>query len=273
MEKVLVLSDIHMRSAGQTIIGLDPLERLHTALAHCAARHGDAARLVLLGDFAHSGKIEEYERVKAALSGYHFDVTLLTGNHDNRKNLRQVFPDAPADENGFLNSTFDVGDTRFIALDTLQEPLTVGRDHSGYLCAKRMQWLRDALDDARHKRVLVFTHHPPHRVGFPGMDAIRLNNGEELLELLSSYDNVAHLLCGHVHRTISGSTNGISFTIFKSTVHQMPMETEREDDALSVPEPGAYGVIFLLPEAVVVHTEDFDLATTQGISSPDALPE
>jgi 3',5'-cyclic AMP phosphodiesterase CpdA len=273
MDKVLVLSDVHMRSEGQTIIGLDPLARLVKALEHATDRHPDAQHLVLLGDIAHSGKIFEYERVKEAISRYTLNLILLPGNHDKRENLLKVFPDTPLDENGFVQSTVDIGDTRLVALDTLQEPHSVGPEHSGYLCPARLDWLRNRLDSAAGKRIVVFAHHPPHPVGFPAMDPIRLNNGSELLDLLASYQHVAHLLCGHVHRTISGSSRGVSFTVFKSPLHQMPMETKRADDTLSVPEPGAYGVIFLLPDTVTVHTEDFDLATTQGVSTPDALPE
>ena len=49
MHKVLVLTDLHIRSAGETIIGLDPLTRLRCAPEHALARHAAAAAMVLMG--------------------------------------------------------------------------------------------------------------------------------------------------------------------------------------------------------------------------------
>ena len=57
-------------------------------------------------------------------------------------------------------------------------------------------------------------HHPPFQVGFAGMDAIALVDGADFIQLLQGFD-IAHLIAGHVHRTISGSTAGLSFSMFK----------------------------------------------------------
>ena len=109
--------------------------------------------------------------------------------------------------------------------------------------------------------MIVFMHHPPHAIGFPGMDRIALRNGDEFYRLIVGYGNVRHVVAGHVHRTVSGSFRGIPFSIFKSPVHQQPMDLLSCDTSLSVGEPAAYGILLLTSDGVIAHTEDYELAS------------
>jgi hypothetical protein len=86
------------------------------------------------------------------------------------------------------------------------------------------------------------------------MDAIPLADGDALLARLARHG--AHLFCGHVHRTISGSTGGVPWTMFKSTCHQGPLDLVTPDSSLAIDEPGAYGVVLLPPGGVIAHSED-----------------
>lgn len=272
MHKILIFTDLHVRGIGQTVLGVDALERFTEALAHAVRNHPDATHIVLLGDIVHSGKVTEYQRVKNVLDGLIIPYTLMCGNHDNRDNLLEVFPDTATTPDGFLQTTLDVGDTRLITLDTLDGPPFRRYHHSGILCESRMEWLRDALKQTP-KRALVFAHHPPMAVGFPGMDAIRLANGAELLHTLKTSGKVAHMFCGHIHRTISGVMSGTSFTIFKSPAYQMPFDLKGDSPAVSTPEPGAYGIVLLTFDSVIVHTEDFQLAEADVQPNEETIPE
>ena len=80
---------------------------------------------------------------------------------------------------------------------------------------------------------------------------------------------VAHIFAGHVHRTISSATRGIGLTTFKSTVHQSPLMLDSWDTSLAVNEPGAYGVVLFLPDAIVAHSEDFDVSIIPDAASND----
>lgn len=103
MEKLLVFTDLHVRGVDQTIIGIDTLSRLREGLEHATANHPDADRIILTGDIVHSGKISEYERVKSVLDGISIPITITCGNHDNRDNLRKVFPAVEAMPEGFYS--------------------------------------------------------------------------------------------------------------------------------------------------------------------------
>ena len=53
--KVIFMTDIHITSPGNKIIGLDPIKRFSLCLAHAAKNHPDAVGLILVGDLTHDG--------------------------------------------------------------------------------------------------------------------------------------------------------------------------------------------------------------------------
>ncbi|MBI1418599.1 MAG: phosphodiesterase [Limimaricola sp.] len=264
MDKILVLTDVHVVPEGETIIGLDPGARLTAALEHALARHADAAALVIMGDLTHHGTGAEYHRLKGLLADLPLPVIPMIGNHDRRAPFQAAFPQAPRTAEGHVQGILDLAHHRIITLDTLDGPPYPRGHHAGRLCAHRMAWLEAALAGAGGRTCLVFAHHPPFPVGIPGMDAIPLAEGDKLLALLAAHRPV-HLFCGHVHRTISGTTGGVGWTMFKSTCHQGPLDLATPDSSLSIDEPGAYGVLLLPPGGVIAHSEDV-LATPAAIS-------
>ena len=256
MVKLLVMTDLHLTTDGKRIIGLDPLARLQDGLAHARRNHPDADRLILTGDLAHFGQTKAYEALSQALAEAPWPTSFLLGNHDKRGTFRKVFPHCPVDINGFVQSIVDFEGVRLITLDTLDE--TGASGHGGRLCKQRLTWLEDQLTDARGKPCLVFLHHPPFMTGFDGMDDIRLKDDTAFLNTLAS-GNVAHVIAGHIHRTITAAIGGVPITVFKSTCHQMPMLLGKEGSEHSVDEPGAYGIVLANGSDVVVHFEDFTL--------------
>ncbi|NYS24343.1 phosphodiesterase [Rhodobacteraceae bacterium 2376] len=264
--KLIVFSDLHLTAPGTRVIGIDPWERFEAALAHAQALHPDAARYVLLGDLVNDGPAEVYDRLAERLAALPLPVSVVPGNHDDRAALDAALPDLPRAPGGYLQSVVDTPDHRLIFLDSLSPD--VMPFHGGALCAQRLEWFASALDGAGERRVVVFMHHPPFDVGFVGMDRISLKNADAFWSLARG--RVAHLVIGHVHRTISGSCNGAGFTVLKSLAHQTPMDMQTEDTSLSVPEPGAYGIVLLGQAGVVVHSDDFTLpaVTATGTRQP-----
>jgi 3',5'-cyclic AMP phosphodiesterase CpdA len=185
----------------------------------------------------------------------------MLGNHDRRDAFLQVFDDAEKTDSGHVQTVLDLPRHRIITLDTLDGPPYSAGHHSGALCAKRHAWLSDALSNLDGRIPLVFAHHPPFDTGIPGMDMIKLKDGDALLDQLPPHP-AAYLFCGHIHRTISGSTKGVAWTMFKSPAHQGVLDLKNPDSSLSVNEPSAYGVLLLTPEGVVAHSQDVIAGTT-----------
>ncbi|MBL1436501.1 MAG: phosphodiesterase [Rhodobacteraceae bacterium] len=271
MQKLLIFTDLHFRTPGETILGVDPESRFKEGLSHALRRYPDTAHLILMGDLTNSGKVIEYEALKAALSEVPVPYTLMCGNHDNRLNLLETFPEIEAIATGHLQRALDIGDIRLITLDTLDGPPFRNDYHEGHLCADRLSWLETALASAPGK-VIICMHHPAWSTGLSGMDEIKLRNADAFFEVLDRFNNVAHILTGHLHRTISGKARGYSFSTFKSPNIQTPLFLENLHISQSTPEPGAYGLV-LLGDDIIVHTEDFQLALDDVEHCREALPD
>ena len=259
LQKILIFSDIHLTSGNKKIIGLNPLRKLEFALEHALQNHSDAERIVFSGDLAHNGDIAAYKSLQNLTEPIKIPITFMMGNHDQRIEFSQVFSSIDFDVNGFLQSKVSYRYHDLIFLDTLQYPISRADKNEGFLCSKRLDWLESELSAAQEKKVIIFMHHPAFSVGFKAMDRIRLVNSGKFFSVLKNFNNVIHLISGHIHRTISGHINGFGFSIFKSTCHQMPMQCDSDNVKLSAVEPAAYGILFLSPDGVVVHSEDFDL--------------
>ena len=265
--KLLVMTDIHLTAGGQKIIGLDPLARAKAVLDHALARHGDAEALILMGDLAHHGHPEAYAALRDMLRATPMPVIPMLGNHDRRDAFRGVFTDAPESPGEFVQNAFDLDGWRVLTLDTLDGPPYPAGHHAGRLCDQRLAWLDRQIETAGAARLLVCAHHPPFAVGLPGMDAIPLADGAVLLDRLRATGR-AHLLCGHVHRTISGSSGGVPWSMLKSPCHQAPLDLEDRDSSLSIDEVGAYGVVLLGRGGVIVHSEDVTDRDTPVMRDP-----
>lgn len=261
MTKLLFISDPHMTRSGETIIGLDPAARLQSTLDAALAAHGDAAALVLLGDLTHNGIRDEYLRLKLRLDTVPIPVMPMLGNHDRREEFISVFPDAPVVD-GFLQMWRDIGDTRVITLDSLDGPPYPDDHHAGRLCDIRLAFLQEALATRAGRHAMICIHHPPFDTGIAGMDRIKLADGNAFLDLLARHGNL-HLICGHIHRTMSGSSRGVPWSIFKSPCHQGVLDFDDMNAHLSSNVPGAYGIALLGHDGVVVHTEDVGLMGTR----------
>ncbi len=259
MQKIIVLTDLHILPKGETIIGLDPAARFGQVLADALHQHPDAERIVLTGDLTHNGRPSEYAHLRALLADCPLPVSLMLGNHDRRASFSAAFPDTPLTDAGFVQRVIDLDHARLILLDTLDEDAP--DLHSGYLCAARLDWLADALDTAQGHPCILFTHHPAFVTGFGGMDRIGLRNRSELIDLLRRKGVVTQIVSGHIHRTLQGAAGGIPNAVLKSPCHQMPLILGAQSPHLSIDEPGAYGLLLIGPEGVVVHTQDVGLPT------------
>lgn len=259
MDKLILITDLHMTDAGEQIIGLDPEARLRSVLDAACQDHPDTSAIIMMGDLTHHGTVDQYQRLRAVLDDYDQPKVPMLGNHDRREAFFEVFDDAPRDDAGFVQQVMDLPHHRIITLDTLDGPPYPKGHHAGRLCPARLAWLDAALEGSGDRTPLVLAHHPPFRTGIIGMDNIMLADGDALLDRLRRF-NGAHLVCGHIHRTISGTTRGVGWTMLKSTCHQGVLDLEAPDSSLSVDEPASYGLAILTPDSTVIHNQDVGLA-------------
>lgn len=251
MQKLLLMSDLHITAEGIRTAGGDPLRRFRAALTHALRRHGDARALILMGDLAETGTPEEYARLRLALAGLTLPVLPMTGNHDRRAALRATFPEAPTTPEGHVQTALDLPHHRLILLDTLDEEAP---GHGGRLCAARLAWLDRALAGRGDRRPVVFTHHPAAPVGIPWLDRIGLAEAGALLDRLAPAR--AYLVSGHVHRSVSGQHSGVNWAIVASTSHRNPLDLGRPAPTARETAPPGYAVLLLGEAGVTLHAEE-----------------
>ena len=251
--KIIQVTDLHLVPEKREMHGVNSFERVAACFEDIEANHSDADLCVITGDLSHKGQVGAYEELAEILSGLSIPYRLMIGNHDIRANFLSVFPNVPVDPNGFIQSSIDLDAGRFIFTDTVTE----GEKFGAY-CEDRAAWLRTELESSGDRPVYLFLHHPPFNLGIPNMDRMRLINGDNLLaHTIAPYSNIRHIFFGHVHRPTAGNWNGISFSSFRGTAHQVALRLNETPLLVRSHEPPAYGVIILNSQSTVVHFHDF----------------
>lgn len=251
--KIIQLTDTHLVPPGNELHGLDPQSRLEACIADICEHHSDAALCIHTGDLAHKGEVAAYKLLREILSELPMPVHYMVGNHDDRNNLREVFPEVTCDEDGFIQSVMDVPVGRLILIDTLED-----KEKHGSFCVQRAAWLNAQLHASRDQPVYIFMHHPPFRIGIPSTDRIRLTTGADLLaETIAPFSNIRHIFLGHTHRPVAGSWRNIPISMFRGTNHQVAFDLVQDLPMPRSHEPPAYGVIFINADSVIVHYHDY----------------
>jgi Icc protein len=252
--KFIHLSDTHLLPGPQLVHGIDPCARLEAAVSSICANFPDAEFCMMTGDIAELGDRESYLDARRILGSLPFPWHGLMGNHDIRSVARDVLVDFPWQPNGFLQYQLDTSAGHFIILDSLHSENV----HSGQLCEHRLDWLRNKLELAKEvgKDVFLFMHHVPFDIGIPWLDRIKMENGDELWEILSKYSNIRHMFFGHVHRPIHGSWHGIPFSTVRATAHQVAL-TFGVPKRRFIGENPSYAVVLIDDNQVVIHDHSF----------------
>jgi len=141
------ISDLHVRLEGDLAYRRVPTARsLSRAIDHLLSLNPRPDVVLATGDLVDSGSREEYLHLRRLLAPLPMPVYLLPGNHDDRRNLTEVFADHTylAQGGAFLHYVVEDHPLRIVALDTLVPGQT-----GGLLCEDRLTWLNTRLSEAR----------------------------------------------------------------------------------------------------------------------------
>jgi Icc protein len=253
MQKFIHITDTHLVPPGNLLYGLNPIDRLALCVGDVNKHHADAAFAILTGDLAHKGEMEAYAALKRELDKLAMPYHLLMGNHDDRANLQATFPQTKVDANGFVQYTLELGEGVLgICLDT-NEPAKPW----GTFCETRSVWLKQTLDTAGNRPVIIFIHHPPFKVKLRRMDDISLLDPQHFIKAVEGRTNIRHLFFGHLHRPVAGSWRGIPISTLRATSHQVALDFVIEGRIPGSHEPPAYGVCLLDQDQMIVHMHDY----------------
>lgn len=232
------LTDLHIREPQKLAYGrLDTAPYLRTCVESVLALRQRPDAVVLTGDLTDFGRPAEYAHLRALLAPLDLPVYFLPGNHDDRQNLRAAFPEHHYLQNGeFIQYSVDIGELRLIALDTV-----ILQQSGGELCKARLQWLQETLEASEGRPVVIAMHHPPFRTLIGHMDKIGLQTGANELEaIVSQYNNIERIICGHLHRVIDVRFGGTIASTAPAPAHQVTLDLDDNAESTWILEPPGF---------------------------------
>lgn len=252
--KIVQITDIHLVPPGETMHGINPAERLRAVIDDVVMHHADADLAVFTGDLTDRGDGAAYDILRREIARLPMPVRLLLGNHDRREAFRAAFPEAPVDDNGFVQSVLDApgGAGRLLFLDTHETGWSGGR-----YCGERLSWLDRRLAEAADHPVTVFMHHPPGDIGISHFEKINLHEPEALVARLRAHPGgVRMVFIGHVHLPMSGLLpGGLPFTAGRGCTHHMVLDFTTKDCRWVAGGPN-YGVIVMSDASLITYPVD-----------------
>ncbi len=215
--KIIQLTDTHLMPSGIVVNGVDPERQLRAAVADIVEKHSDADLLVMTGDLCNHGDPEAYAILKDILAAVPFEIRLMLGNHDDRRNFVAAFPDQPRDDNGFIQSFIDTDAGRLMFLDS-HEAGVIG----GIYGDDRLEWLERTLATAGDLPVTVFIHHPPMDTRIAHFEHIGMHDDGAIMQRLHRHaPGVRHIVFGHIHIPLAGTTaEGIAYSAGQACSHR-----------------------------------------------------
>jgi Icc protein len=227
MPFVAHLSDPHITTGA---LAADPARGLYQALTRVLALEPRPDCVVVTGDLADHGRSDEYAVLKELLERFPVPVHLVPGNHDGRAALQAAF--------GLERTTYAVEYPGFtvVVLDSLSPEL----GDAGILGPEQLEWLDETLGRLAGVPAFVCLHHPPMRVGIPGMDAIRLVDGPEFATVLRRHPHVVRVLAGHLHRVVTAGFAGTILSVAPSTYRQVDLGLREGRPVGFVAEPSGF---------------------------------
>jgi Icc protein len=247
------LTDLHVRPHGMLANRVvDTNAMLERALQHVAALDPVPDAVIISGDLADKGLLEEYKVLADLLHrNLPMPVYMIPGNHDWREAMREGLWDFPGigDDPKFIQYTVDDLPLRLVMLDSI----VPGAGH-GELCAARLGFLEKALAAVPNKPTVVVLHHPPIPVGIGFMDEINLRAADYFAAVIAKHPQVERVLCGHHHRPIVARFAGTLLQVAPSTAHQVTLALQPGAPERLIMEPPAYLLHRWTPEnGVVTH--------------------
>lgn len=254
---VAQVTDVHLfADQNQELLGLSTRRSFKVVLEQLLSLQPQPDLLLLTGDLSQDGTFESYVQLQNLLAPLSLPVYWLPGNHDCLNLMQQLLraPLSPC-------KSFEQGGWQFILLDS-----AIPEQVYGYLSLETLDALKLQLEIASHLPALIAIHHPPCKINSDWMDAIMLQNREELFAIIDRHPQVKLVIFGHIHQEFSWQRQGVHY--LGTPASSIQFKPQSSIFSLGQEKPG-FRLLNLYPDGSwetrierVTYAEQLDLTAT-----------
>lgn len=211
--RILQITDTHL-FAGETdtLLGINTLHNYHAVLDAIAKQQLPADLIVATGDLVQDQSTRAYQRFTDGIARLPAPCVWLPGNHDYQPSMAQELAAAGISP----SKQVLLGDQwQILLLDSQVQSVPHGE-----LSDDQLIWLDNCLAQQPDRHTVVMLHHHPLASGCTWLDQHSLRNSHMLAEVLTRYQNIEGILCGHIHQDLDVMWNGIRMLATPSTCVQ-----------------------------------------------------
>lgn len=211
--RILQITDTHL-FAGETdtLLGINTLHSYHAVLDAIVKQQLPADLIVATGDLVQDQSTRAYQRFTDGIARLPAPCVWLPGNHDYQPSMAQELAAAgiPPSKQVLLGDQWQI-----LLLDSQVQSVPHGE-----LSDDQLIWLDNCLAQQPDRHTVVMLHHHPLASGCTWLDQHSLRNSHMLAEVLTRYQNIEGILCGHIHQDLDVMWNGIRMLATPSTCVQ-----------------------------------------------------
>ncbi|MEM7887897.1 3',5'-cyclic-AMP phosphodiesterase [Morganella morganii] len=211
--RILQITDTHL-FAGETdtLLGINTLHSYHAVLDAIVKQQLPADLIVATGDLVQDQSTRAYQRFTDGIARLPAPCVWLPGNHDYQPSMAQELAAAGISP----SKQVLLGDQwQILLLDSQVQSVPHGE-----LSDDQLIWLDNCLAQQPDCHTVVMLHHHPLASGCTWLDQHSLRNSHMLAEVLTRYQNIEGILCGHIHQDLDVMWNGIRMLATPSTCVQ-----------------------------------------------------
>lgn len=211
--RILQITDTHL-FAGETdtLLGINTLHSYHAVLDAIVKQQLPADLIVATGDLVQDQSTRAYQRFTDGIARLPAPCVWLPGNHDYQPSMAQELAAAGISP----SKQVLLGDQwQILLLDSQVQSVPHGE-----LSDDQLIWLDNCLAQQPDRHIVVMLHHHPLASGCTWLDQHSLRNSHMLAEVLTRYQNIEGILCGHIHQDLDVMWNGIRMLATPSTCVQ-----------------------------------------------------
>ena len=208
--RVVQITDSHLfANSASRLNGVDTLYSLQQVMHVVLDSQPDI--ILFTGDLVDKPSIAAYQQIKLVIDQSPVPIYCLAGNHDQPELLKKYL----SSDNIRVDDTAIHGAWQLVFLNSYQ-----AGTHSGKLDNNQLQMLNSHLSKHPTRPALICLHHQPVPINSSWMDAMGLQQADELFAVLDRYPQVKAVVWGHIHQQFDQTRNAVKLLGAPSTCIQ-----------------------------------------------------